>query len=146
MDGQNFNNGFEQQPAQGQNGYQQPVYQQPMPEQPMYQQPMQQPYYAEPAQQPNNSKGMAIASLVLGIIGTVACCVPIVAVICGIVGLILGIVANKKNKTGMGTAGIVLSIIALVFGIGMWAYSYYVLTTAEGAMNSMMNELMNQYY
>jgi hypothetical protein len=38
-------------------------------------------------------------------------------VVGGIVGLVLGIMGNKKEKTGMGTAGIVLGIIAIVFGI-----------------------------
>ena len=36
---------------------------------------------------------------------------------CAIVGLILGIMANKVKKTGMATAGVVLSIIALVLVI-----------------------------
>ena len=62
-------------------------------------------------------KGFAIASLVLGIVAIVSGCAWYVAIPCAIVGLILGIMANKVKKTGMATAGIVLSIIALVLAV-----------------------------
>ena len=32
-------------------------------------------------------------------------------------GLVLGIMANKKGKTGMATAGIIISIVALVLSV-----------------------------
>ena len=41
-------------------------------------------------------KGMSIASMVLGIIGLVFWCIPILGVPIGIVGLILGIVGRKR--------------------------------------------------
>ena len=58
------------------------------------------------------SKGLAIASLILGI----------VSIICGggifgIVGLILAIVAKKKGQAGPHPAGLILSIIGLVLGL-----------------------------
>ncbi|MBQ4275143.1 MAG: hypothetical protein II717_01275 [Lachnospiraceae bacterium] len=58
------------------------------------------------------SKGLAIASLILGI----------VSILCGggifgIVGLILAIVAKKKGQAGPHTAGLILSIIGLVLGL-----------------------------
>lgn len=64
----------------------------------------------------NNTNGKAIASLVLGII---ACaCVffgygALLGILLGVVGLILGINAKKEEPSGMATAGIVLSIIAI---------------------------------
>ena len=54
-------------------------------------------------------KGMSIASMVLGIIGLVFWCIPILGGPIGIVGLILGIVGRKKGGRGMATAGIVMS-------------------------------------
>jgi hypothetical protein len=57
---------------------------------------------------------MAISSLVLGIVSLVLFCVPFIGIICGVIGLILGLVANSKPpKHGMATAGIVMSIIAV---------------------------------
>lgn len=63
------------------------------------------------------SVGLAVASMVLGIVSLVfACCIPYVPVIAAIVGLILGIVSLKKNAggKGMAIAGVVCSIIALI--------------------------------
>lgn len=85
-----------------------------------YQQPQQQAYgifdqthygYNQPA---SSGKGMAIASMVLGIVSIPAICFWIVGLPCAIVGLILGILYNKKNEhSPMATAGIVCSIITI---------------------------------
>lgn len=48
-------------------------------------------------------KGMSIASMVLGIIGLVFWCIPILGGPIGIVGLILGIVGRKNGGKGMAT-------------------------------------------
>ena len=67
--------------------------------------------YNQPA---SSGKGMAIASMVLGIISIPAICFWIVGLPCAIVGLILGILYNKKNEhSPMATAGIVCSIITI---------------------------------
>lgn len=73
--------------------------------------------YGEPQQ--NENKGQAIASMILGIVSIVLVCIFYWASIpCAIIGLILGIMYNKKNgKCGMSTAGIVCSIIGLVLAI-----------------------------
>lgn len=67
---------------------------------------------------------MAIAALVLGIIGIVFSWFPavIIGVPLALIGLILAIVARKnamatQQPTGMATAGLVVSIIGLVFAI-----------------------------
>lgn len=71
------------------------------------------------AEEPKKKNGMALASLIVGIVSILlgCCCSGYIGVVGGIVGLVLGIMGNKKEKTGMGTAGIVLGIIAIVFGI-----------------------------
>ncbi len=68
------------------------------------------------------SNGLAIASLVLGIVSIVFSFIALywIGIIVGIVGIVLGVMAKKKNPSGMATAGLVLSIIgtalcALVF-------------------------------
>ena len=64
--------------------------------------------------QPDDGKGFAIASLVLGILSFFC-----FGTICSILGLIFGVISKKKKpyNNGMATAGIVLSIITLVLGI-----------------------------
>lgn len=67
---------------------------------------------------PAQTNGMAIASLVLGIISIVAgCCVPIVGIILGIVGIVLSVLSKKSGKSKMGTAGLICSIVGIIFSI-----------------------------
>lgn len=63
--------------------------------------------------------GMALASMILGIAGLVACCCyGILGIVLGAVGLILGIIARKHgNNEGISLAGIILSAISLGFGL-----------------------------
>ena len=104
-----------------QNPYQQQGYQKgPAPNyygpQNPYQQNIQNPYQAPP----EGSVGMAVASMVLGIVGfLISCCFYPVTIVMAVVGLILGAVAIKKGPAGKGMAvtGIVLSIISLAFAV-----------------------------
>lgn len=103
MDGQNFNNGQNNQ----ENNYQDYTANASQ--------------YQAPVDNRDSSgtNGCQIASLVLGILGIPACCcygVP--GVIFGLIGLILAFIGNSKNKgSGVGIAGLVCSIIALLFGV-----------------------------
>lgn len=113
----NQNNGYNN--NQGNVNYQNPYNAQP---QNSYNQPQngyyqQQQYYQQPA---DNSRGFAIASLVLGIASFLCC-----GTVCSILGLVFGIISRKKNpvNNSMATAGIVLSIIALVLGIIFFIWS-----------------------
>ena len=104
-----------------QNPYQQQGYQNgPAPNyygpQNPYQQNIQNPYQAPP----EGSVGMAVASMVLGIVGfLISCCFYPVTIVMAVVGLILGAVAIKKGPAGKGMAvtGIILSIISLAFAV-----------------------------
>ena len=68
---------------------------------------------------------MAIGALVLGILALVFMWIPIIGIIAipmALVGVILGVVGKKQlteagSPTGMATAGIVLSIIALAISL-----------------------------
>lgn len=68
-----------------------------------------------PVQNPQDGKGFAIASLVLGIVSFFC-----FAFISGTLGIIFGVVAkNKGYKGGMATAGIVCGVIGIVLWILM---------------------------
>lgn len=68
---------------------------------------------------------MAVASLVLGLISLVLSVVfgifslGWVGAICGIISIVLGAIAKKKcpEQSGKATAGIILSIIGLAWGV-----------------------------
>lgn len=64
-------------------------------------------------------KGLAIASMVLGILGVVFFCVPILNLILGLLALILGGVSLVKKAAGKGMAiaGLVCGILATIWGI-----------------------------
>ena len=60
------------------------------------------------------SNGLAIASMVLGIVSLILTCIlPYGSWVLAIVGIVLAAIAKKKAKSGMATAGLVCSIIAL---------------------------------
>lgn len=66
----------------------------------------------------NNSNGMAVASLVLGIIAVCCCCVPALSLVLGILAIVFSVLSRKNPaKSGLGTAGLVLGIIASVLAI-----------------------------
>ena len=60
------------------------------------------------------SNGLAVASLVLGIMGILLICFFGLGIIFAIIGLILGLVSLKDGADGRGIAGIVLSCVTLV--------------------------------
>lgn len=100
---------YEQQPTQPT----QPVYEQQPAQtvQPAYQQPTQ-PVYGQQPGTPVPGKGLAVASLVLGIVSFFC-----FAIITGILAIVFGAVAkNKGFKGGMATAGIVCGVI----GVALW--------------------------
>jgi len=103
----------------GQPAYPQPGYPQPG-----------QPYQAYPAPAaPQQGGGLAIAALVLGIIGLIAWFLPICGFPVTIVGLILGFLGRRSPaRRTLATVGIVLCIIGLVLTIGSAAFGAYIAT------------------
>ncbi|MBQ9869763.1 MAG: zinc-ribbon domain-containing protein [Ruminococcus sp.] len=66
--------------------------------------------------QPKQTSGLAVASLILGILALVLACFGVVGIICGILAVIMGGVAlaSKKGGKGMAIAGLVCGLIAIV--------------------------------
>ncbi len=89
---------------------------------PQYQQ---QTTYTNQPQSDNGNNGYAVASMVLGIVSIVTCCVPIVGVVCGVVAVVF---SRKMNRVGLvnsytragfvcGLLGIGLSVLAFVYSV-----------------------------
>lgn len=72
---------------------------------------------------------MAVAGLVLGIIGAVLFFVPFIGWILAILGIIFGALGNSKASKiggkgkGMAIAGLVLGLIGLIAGIGTFVWA-----------------------
>lgn len=68
------------------------------------------------------SNGLAIASMVLGIVSLILTCIlPYVSWVLAIVGIVLAAIAKKKAKSGMATAG----LVCLYHRISSMGSSYY---------------------
>lgn len=91
----------------------------------------------------NNSNGFGIASLILGICSIAICCCYGVGAIPAIIGLILGILQNKKNANGIATAGIVLGIIGIL--LNAVYLIYMVVFLSDGGLQDIIDEFSSSY-
>ncbi|MCM1101995.1 MAG: hypothetical protein NC079_07380 [Clostridium sp.] len=81
---------------------------------------------SRPTTQPKqDTPGLSIAGLVLGIISVVFICCSLGGIVFGVIGLILSILGNKENRTGVGTAGIVCSAVGLGFSSLLFLWSLF---------------------
>lgn len=104
-------------------------------QQPQYQQPQQ---FQEPLQT-NQGSGFSIASMVLGIVSIVfSCCLWYIALPCGVVGLVLGVLSLRDKKPGRNTAiaGIVMCIVSLALAV--------VAIIFAGALSAEMQTILDQ--
>lgn len=76
--------------------------------------------YVQPPQNQEN-QGFAIASMVLGIISLVCCCLGNISLIMAIVSIVFGVITlvKKKPGRGMAIAGIICSSISVVIYIAL---------------------------
>jgi hypothetical protein len=78
---------------------------------------------AAPSYQPQPGNGLAVAGMVLGIIGLALCWIPFAGWLCALIGVILGALGISKAKKlggkgkGMAIAGLVCGIVGLAIGV-----------------------------
>ncbi|GGT41682.1 DUF4190 domain-containing protein [Nonomuraea spiralis] len=117
--------GYGQQPQPPSGGYAQPGYgQQGYGQQGYSQQGYSQPGYGQygPPQQPRSTNGMAVASLILGIVGLITCGAT------SIIGVVLGHIALSRIKRtgeegqGMAMGGLVTSYIMVALFVLFWIF------------------------
>ena len=67
---------------------------------------------------------MAVAGLVLGILSLVGGSIPVVNTfpmwLFGVAGIIISTIARKKEKSGMATIGLILSVIGTALALSVW--------------------------
>ncbi len=105
-------------------------------------------YTPQPEQpQKDGGHGLAIASLVVGIISILSCCCIYLSVILGVVGVVLAIISKSKSSTGkmetMALIGMILSIIGLVLTIGYFVFGLVCMQSPE--YQEMYNEILKAY-
>ena len=138
----------------GSSSYQQPTYGQSyqQPQQSYQSQPYQAPQYsAQPYQaspydmqdQTKRSSGLAIASMVCGILSVVICCGMWISWILSVVAIILGAVSLSKRQggRGMAIAGIITAVFGLLLSIGFFIFAY-----AVGQAGNSFDSSYSYYY
>jgi hypothetical protein len=94
---------------------------------------------------------MAIAGLVLGLVGVVLAFIPCIGwiggIICGILGLVfaaigMGQAGKVGAPKGMATAGLVLSLVAIIWG-PVWNW-YFVLPAAAREGERKAKEVLDE--
>jgi hypothetical protein len=120
------------QPAPNPYAQPQPItnpYAQPQPVVNPYAQPAASPYGAPlyaPMPQLDRGRGMALAGLILGIIGIIVWLIPFFGFPVTIVGIILSALGRRStSRKGMALAGLVLGIVGLVLTIACCSFTYY---------------------
>lgn len=78
----------------------------------------------------SHSGGLDIAALVLGILSVVLAFLPwgpVISILFGIIGLVLGFMQKRRGQTKLGRAGIILSVIGIVLSVLAIAVAYWFL-------------------
>lgn len=89
-------------------------------------------------------KGLAISSMVLGIIALVFFCLWYISIPCGILAIVFGILSIKSTGKGMAIAGLVTGSIGFVLTVLIFVSLFiFGFTTA---FLDMTDELDNNYY
>ena len=73
--------------------------------------------------QPPAGNGLAIASLVLGIVACVVFCIPVLPWLLGLIAIVLGAIAIAQagpGGNGKAKAGLILGVLGLALSIGFW--------------------------
>lgn len=95
-------------------------------------------------QQPQGGKGMATASMVLGIVAIVgACCCTYVGIICGVIAVILGIISKKQQREGasMALAGIICGAIGGVIGLVTMIINFVNIANGNNPLQNILDSL-----
>ncbi|MCI9337269.1 MAG: DUF4190 domain-containing protein [Lachnospiraceae bacterium] len=90
----------------------------------------------------SGANGLQIAGLVCGILAICSCCCyGLPAVIFGIAGIICAAMGNRTSKNGIGTAGMVCSVIGLILGV--IAVVYYAMVISQLIQMDYMDSIMD---
>ena len=91
------------------------------------------------------SKGLSIASMILGIVSVVLCCVWYISIPCAILAIIFGTVENKKNKNNkFSKSGFILGIVGVLISIIFIIYIIYISNSLYDKAEKATKQLLEQ--
>ena len=85
--------------------------------------------------------GMAVAALVLGIVGCVLCWVPVLGLILGVLGIVFGALGRKRAQREPGAGKGTMALSGLILGIIATVLSVLLLFVLSSAINRAGHEL-----
>ena len=88
-----------------------------------------------PAAAPSDRSGLAIASLILGILSLCAWLLPLCGIPFSGVAIILGALSMRSSRRGMAIAGLILGILTLLLSLGNAAFGAYLGLTGNNMFN-----------
>ncbi|TYQ14914.1 UNVERIFIED_CONTAM: uncharacterized protein DUF4190 [Acetivibrio alkalicellulosi] len=103
---------------------------------------------------PAKTNGLAIASLVLGILGILLLCCFYIGVIPGIIAIVLSFLAKSKIResdgtetgNGLATAGLIMGIATIALAIVFLVISLVLGNNYQEILENLMRELENANY
>lgn len=76
--------------------------------------------------QPPEKNGLAVASMVLGILSLLLCCTCFVNILLGVLAIIFGLLSkNGQKMNGSAKAGVVLGIIGIILTVLVWGVFFF---------------------
>lgn len=96
----------------------------------------------------SKNNALAYVSLVMGILSILLSCCYGIGIVFGIAGLICAIISRRKGGAGVALAGLICSIVGMVFSvlvIGVIVYSFSYVYSNPELMEEYM-QLMESYY
>lgn len=108
-----------------------------------------QPYWQDnqPYGQPNQRNNLALASMIVGILSLLACCIPFVQFPLAVTTIVLVILSKKKRPlNGFAIAGLVMGILSVISSVLMTLYWGVLISMMnDPEFMAIYNELMKKY-
>ena len=105
-----------------------------------------------PPSNPSSSagRGLAIASMVCGIVGILMCCCCIywINLVLGILAVVFAIVSAHQSKRmrGMAIAGLILGILAILIFIALFALELWIVSLSEEEFTALIGDTIRDTF
>ncbi|MBR1383972.1 MAG: DUF4190 domain-containing protein [Ruminococcus sp.] len=96
------------------------------------------------------SSGMAVASLITGLLSILMCCTGFLSIIFGALGIIFAALSRGRDRRFLGTAvaGLITGLCGLVLGISLTAFSFVFMNRVmeDPSMREQLDPMFEQTY
>ncbi|MGN0621504.1 MAG: DUF4190 domain-containing protein [Porcipelethomonas sp.] len=95
---------------------------------------------------PPKKKGLAITSMILGILSILFCCSPYLCLVLAVISAVMGIIAlvKKQAYSGMSITGIITSAISIIMSVILLVTLWGIVSEFGQFMKDFMKAAMNQ--